>query len=40
MSHFRYLRDNVLLVGMHLRLLAEGLVRLPSMIARRLQRGW
>lgn len=39
-SHFRYLRDNVLLVGMHLRLLVEGLVRLPSMIARRLQRGW
>lgn len=39
-SHFRYLRDNILLIAMHLRLAAEGLLRLPSMIARRLQRGW
>jgi len=39
-SHFRYLRDNILLVGMHLRLAAEGMLRLPSMIARRVQRGW
>lgn len=39
-SHFQYLRDNVLLVGMHLRLLAGGALRLPWMIARRVQRGW
>ncbi|MET3447027.1 glycosyl transferase family 2 [Ralstonia pickettii] len=39
-SHFRYLRDNILLFGMHLRLTAEGMLRLPSMIARRVQRGW
>nr|WP_296228245.1 glycosyltransferase family 2 protein [Ralstonia sp. UBA689] len=39
-SHFQYLRDNVLLVGMHLRLLAGGLLRLPWMIVRRLRRGW
>jgi glycosyltransferase involved in cell wall biosynthesis len=39
-SHFQYLRDNVLLVGMHLRLLAGGLLRLPAMIARRACQGW
>ncbi len=39
-SHFQYLRDNVLLVGMHLRLLAGGLLRLPLMITRRARRGW
>ena len=39
-SHFQYLRDNILLVGMHLRLTAGGLLRLPWQIARRLQRGW
>lgn len=39
-SHFQYLRDNILLVGMHLRLLAGGLLRLPWMIVRRLRQGW
>jgi hypothetical protein len=39
-SHFRYLRDNILLFAMHLRLVAEGVLRLPWMIARRVQRGW
>ena len=39
-SHFQYLRDNILLVGMHLRLIAGGLLRLPWQVARRLQRGW
>ncbi|WP_426396891.1 glycosyltransferase family 2 protein [Ralstonia sp. R-29] len=39
-SHFQYLRDNVLLVSMHLRLLAAGLLRLPGMIARRVRCGW
>ena len=36
-SHFRYLRDNVLLVGMHLRLLAGFLLRLPLLLIRRLR---
>jgi hypothetical protein len=35
-SHFRYGRDNVLLVGMHLRLLAGFLLRLPVLLWRRL----
>ncbi|CAJ0796717.1 Undecaprenyl-phosphate 4-deoxy-4-formamido-L-arabinose transferase [Ralstonia condita] len=39
-SHFQYLRDNVLLVGMHLRLLAGGVLRLPRMIARQVRQGW
>ncbi|GIL38189.1 glycosyltransferase family 2 protein [Roseiterribacter gracilis] len=34
-SHFNYLRDNLLLGFMHLRLLAGFVVRLPSMLARR-----
>ena len=34
-SHFRYGRDNLLLIGMHLRLLAGFVVRLPMLIARR-----
>jgi glycosyltransferase involved in cell wall biosynthesis len=34
-SHYRYGRDNVLLFGMHLRLLAGFLVRLPVLLARR-----
>jgi glycosyltransferase involved in cell wall biosynthesis len=37
-SHFRYGRTNVLLVGMYLRLLAEFVLRLPRFIARRLTR--
>ncbi len=35
-SHFRYLRDNVLLTWMHTRLILEGLVRLPLILRRRL----
>lgn len=36
-SHYRYGRDNVLLVGMHLRLLAGCLLRLPLLLWRRLR---
>jgi len=35
-SHFRYVRDNVLLTWMHTRLILEGLVRLPFLLGRRL----
>jgi glycosyltransferase involved in cell wall biosynthesis len=35
-SHFRYLRDNVLLTWMHFRLLCEFAVRLPMLVFRRL----
>ena len=35
-SHFHYVRDNVLLTWMHTRLILEGLVRLPLLLARRL----
>jgi glycosyltransferase involved in cell wall biosynthesis len=35
-SHFHYLRDNVLLTGMYLRLFTGFLLRLPLLIARRL----
>ncbi|MGV2287121.1 glycosyltransferase family 2 protein [Trinickia sp. YCB016] len=35
-SHFNYLRDNVLLTSMHLRLLFGCVLRLPWLIARRL----
>lgn len=35
-SHFRYVRDNILLTWMHLRLLAEFLFRLPRLLGRRL----
>lgn len=35
-SHFNYLRDNVLLTGMHLRLFAGFLIRLPLLIVRKL----
>ena len=34
-SHFRYVRDNVLLTWMHTRLMVEFVLRLPSLIARR-----
>ncbi|WP_454753297.1 glycosyltransferase family 2 protein [Cupriavidus necator] len=37
-SHFRYLRDNLLLTGMHLRLVAGFVLRLPVLVWRRLQR--
>ena len=37
-SHFKYLRDNLLLTWMHTRLFTEFLVRLPWLIARRLDR--
>jgi glycosyltransferase involved in cell wall biosynthesis len=36
-SHFQYGRDNVLLAGMHVRLLAGFLLRLPQLIGRRLR---
>jgi hypothetical protein len=35
-SHFRYGRDNVLLTWMHLRLLLGFVLRLPSLVVRRL----
>lgn len=35
-SHFRYGRDNVLLTWMHVRLIAEFLIRLPVLVMRRL----
>lgn len=35
-SHFNYLRDNILLTGMHLRLFAGFLIRLPLLIWRKL----
>jgi hypothetical protein len=34
-SHFNYLRDNVVLTWMHVRLILEGLVRLPFLLGRR-----
>ena len=34
-SHFKYLRDNVLLTWMHTRLFIEFLIRLPQLIAKR-----
>jgi glycosyltransferase involved in cell wall biosynthesis len=34
-SHFNYLRDNVVLTWMHVRLILEGLVRLPFLLRRR-----
>ena len=34
-SHFRYLRDNVLLTWMHARLFAGFLLRLPALLVRR-----
>ncbi|WP_407276030.1 glycosyltransferase family 2 protein [Halothiobacillus sp. DCM-1] len=37
-SHFRYGRDNLLLTGMHIRLVAGFLWRLPILLARRLRR--
>ncbi|HVY07923.1 MAG TPA: glycosyltransferase family 2 protein [Burkholderiales bacterium] len=36
-SHFRYLRDNVLLVSMHLRLLTGFILRLPLLVMRRIR---
>jgi glycosyltransferase involved in cell wall biosynthesis len=35
-SHFKYLRDNILLTWMHVRLIIESLVRLPYLISQRL----
>ncbi len=37
-SHFNYLRDNVLLSWMHARLMVEFVLRLPLLVARRLRR--
>jgi hypothetical protein len=34
-SHFNYLRDNVLLTGMHVRLMIEFVLRLPVLLLRR-----
>ncbi len=39
-SHFRYLRDNVLLTWMHSRLFAGFVLRLPMLMARRIFRGY
>ena len=39
-SHFRYLRDNVLLTWMHMRLILEGMVRLPELLGRRLAKSF
>ena len=36
-SHFRYLRDNALLTGMHTRLVVGALLRLPVLLRRRRQ---
>lgn len=36
-SHFRYVRDNLLLTWMHTRLVLEFLLRLPLLLARRLR---
>ena len=36
-SHFKYVRDNVLLTGMHLRLVGGFVLRLPMLVARRLR---
>jgi glycosyltransferase involved in cell wall biosynthesis len=35
-SHFKYLRDNILLIGMHIRLFTGFLLRLPWLLWRRL----
>jgi len=35
-THFKYLRDNVLLTWMHLRLILESLLRMPLLLGRRL----
>ncbi len=37
-SQFRYLRDNTLLISMHLRLLSEFIVHLPKLITRKIQK--
>ncbi len=37
-SHFNYLRDNLLLSGMHTRLMGEFVLRLPGLLLRRLRR--
>jgi hypothetical protein len=38
-THFRYLRDNLLLVAAHTRLLVEWQIHLPRLVARRCQAG-
>ena len=37
-SHFNYVRDNLLLSGMHARLMGEFVLRLPGLLLRRLRR--
>ena len=36
-SHFKYVRDNILLTWMHARLLAESVVRMPVLLLRKLR---
>jgi glycosyltransferase involved in cell wall biosynthesis len=36
-SHFNYWRDNVLLTWMHMRLVAEAIIRMPFLLARKLR---
>ena len=36
-SHFNYWRDNVLLTWMHMRLMAEAIIRMPFLLARKLR---
>jgi hypothetical protein len=36
-SHYRYLRDNLLLASMHVRLVAGFLMRLPLLLVRRIR---
>jgi hypothetical protein len=36
-SHFNYVRDNILLSWMHARLMAEFVLRLPGLVWRRLK---
>ena len=38
-SHFNYLRDNILLTWMHLRLMLVFVIRLPLLVARRILGG-
>ena len=36
-SHFNYWRDNVILTWMHMRLMAEAIIRMPFLLARKLR---
>jgi hypothetical protein len=39
-SHFDYVRDNLLLAWMHGRLVCGFFARLPALVARRIKLGW